>query len=184
MTVVLIKKEDSLIIFPRKKFLVTTIIVKLMILITSFNSYGQAIDQSLIGSNGETFKNQIFQLDWSIGELSTSTFANSQIKLTEGFHQTDIKITEVNIPSIDLFKFEVYPNPATNYIVIKADAIDTEKVKSVISDTNGKIIMKPDISSNNQEIDVSLLTNGIYYLRILYNNNTIKTYKIVKSTNN
>lgn len=184
MTIFLNKKDDSLIVIPKKKILFTALIVIQITMNTNFKSNGQTIEQSLISTSGETFKTQNFQFDWSIGEVSTSTFTNSQIKLTEGFHQKDIKITEVNVPSINQFKFEVYPNPATNYIVIKADAINIPKVRSIISDTNGKVIMKPTISSTNQEIDVSQLTNGIYYLRILYDNNTIKTYKIVKSTNN
>jgi hypothetical protein len=74
-----------------------------------------------------------------------------------------------------LLTFEVYPNPASDYISLKVD----NDVKSVeIIDVTGKVVILRD--SKSLEIPVSDLTNGIYYTKIICSDNIISFGKFLK----
>ena len=65
--------------------------------------------------------------------------------------------------------FDVYPNPSRGILYVKSDQIDSEYL---IINTMGQTVASGNIVSENQQIDISNLSNGIYLIRI--NNNTMK----------
>jgi hypothetical protein len=73
-----------------------------------------------------------------------------------------------------LSKIEIFPNPASKTLNIKN--INTFDIS--ITDTTGKIIYKIDNAPNN--IDISNLNSGMYFLKI-YTNNTTTIKKIIKN---
>lgn len=73
--------------------------------------------------------------------------------------------------------FTVYPNPATNYLVIKADAnIDAQYE---IIDINGKLLLNDAVESMNP-ININSLQSGFYFLNIKTNQGKA-TYKFIKN---
>jgi len=66
----------------------------------------------------------------------------------------------------------IYPNPATN--VIKVNGL-TSKENYTIYNTIGAVIKSGSIS-NSEEINVSNLTNGVYFLKF----NSASTIKFIK----
>ena len=64
----------------------------------------------------------------------------------------------------------IYPNPASNYIIIKGENLRTNREISILSPL-GKRLSLPIISSSAEELkaNTSALSKGIYY--ILWNNN-------------
>ena len=72
-------------------------------------------------------------------------------------------------------KVKVYPNPASSFLRIDTNfTVDA----FLIYDALGKTIKKGAIKSNN--IDISEIKKGIYFLRLLKNDKTLKTIKFVK----
>ena len=67
----------------------------------------------------------------------------------------------------------IFPNPANNFISIKSDGIDIEKVD--ILDINGKLITT--ISKDFEKINVENLTKGTYILKVNNGNNSAKFIK-------
>ena len=65
--------------------------------------------------------------------------------------------------------FDVYPNPSRGILYVQSDQIDSEYL---IINTMGQTVASGNIVSENQQIDISNLSNGIYLIRI--NNNTMK----------
>lgn len=72
----------------------------------------------------------------------------------------------------------IYPNPAKNSIYFNTkNAIDIVE----IVDVTGKVVLsETNLPVGNQNIDITSLTNGIYFVRII-NKNTISTSRIVKN---
>lgn len=65
----------------------------------------------------------------------------------------------------------VYPNPARNMLYIKQSG--NVNINAVtITDVTGRHIMQADISNNN-EIDISGFSNGIYYLSMVTDNGVV-----------
>ncbi len=74
------------------------------------------------------------------------------------------------------YEFNIYPNPSRQYFNISSNSKKLSAVE--IISLNGKIMER---SENRSQIDVSDLENGVYYLRLLDENNQLLTLeKMIK----
>lgn len=64
--------------------------------------------------------------------------------------------------------YKVYPNPTSDKVFIDLNSVQLAGSEMVVSDLNGRVIVKRRISSidNTVEIDLSKLTGGVYTLKI------------------
>ena len=90
-----------------------------------------------------------------------------------------------SITSINEYKsnnFKIYPNPATNYLIIQLNENVTTFINYEISNVLGEIIYKSTGTnhSENLKINVNPFLNGIYFLKIKYEkeSTTIKFIKV------
>lgn len=74
---------------------------------------------------------------------------------------------------------KIYPNPTKDQITI-TNAMIVPDMKISICDAAGRVIIESAIISNEQKINTSQLTNGIYLMNIKQGNTTFKTIKLVK----
>jgi hypothetical protein len=76
--------------------------------------------------------------------------------------------------------FNVYPNPAKDFITIHSDKISAEPMKVEMTDIKGDIVLQEKLffSGNSCKIDLSRLSPGVYFLRIISGNKTL-TRKVV-----
>ena len=81
-----------------------------------------------------------------------------------------------SVQSIDP-KLKIYPNPT--YSVLNLENLNGYE-KATIYDINGKLLVQKVISNDVEKIDLSNLTNGIYFLRLVNKNTDIVT-KIIKN---
>jgi hypothetical protein len=78
------------------------------------------------------------------------------------------------------FTVNIYPNPTTNIVNIEISGIDEGFANIEIFNTMGNLIRKETIESNGIfSLNVSNLTQGIYYIRIIYKSAVISE-KIIK----
>lgn len=86
-----------------------------------------------------------------------------------------------SIAEIQVNKFTVYPNPVSNMLYINSvNQIDINMV--TITDIQGKVVLQnknvSDVLTNG--INVSPLPQGVYLLKVVAKNGSIKTQKIIK----
>ncbi|MCD4698621.1 MAG: T9SS type A sorting domain-containing protein [Bacteroidales bacterium] len=75
----------------------------------------------------------------------------------------------------------VFPNPSENYISVKFDEKEFKKLRYIIHDVNGRLILKGIVRLTNKKINISHLMNGIYFLSINdKNGNKLTSEKIIK----
>ncbi len=75
----------------------------------------------------------------------------------------------------------VFPNPADNNITINLAIDQIEKPRYIIYNLNGQVKDNGRIKSGIQTIDISNLSDGIYFLQITDKKGwNIKTQKIIK----
>ena len=60
--------------------------------------------------------------------------------------------------------FSVYPNPAQNVLTIETDKISVKNIISIM-DINGRELIHQTLKSKKIEINVSLLSSGIYFIK-------------------
>ena len=70
----------------------------------------------------------------------------------------------------EVSEIEVYPNPAKDILIIKSDVLEMCHGASLqeytITNITGQIMMRGTISSDNQQVDVSNLENGMYFIKV------------------
>lgn len=76
-------------------------------------------------------------------------------------------------------KIQIYPNPIQDVLTIESDAIQSVEIRDVL----GQIVLQHKQMPNphNCQINVSELTSGIYFLKIISKNQETATYKISKN---
>jgi FG-GAP-like repeat/Secretion system C-terminal sorting domain len=79
-----------------------------------------------------------------------------------------IIMTQNEFGAEELRKFDLYPNPVSVRLDVQWESQTTEMDYLIISDIQGRIIEKHSIrNSNNIELNISRLRNGIYFIRMV-----------------
>jgi hypothetical protein len=159
------------------KCLIFTISFGLLII----SSKAQTVSLELVSSVGDIFKITSYQLDWSIGELQTETYAQTGQILTQGFHQSNYTVTALEQLNGLQFEISAFPNPTMDLINLKIGISKIDGLQYIIADISGNIFQKENITSSNQQIDFSNYSNGVYFITVLQNRKSCKSFKIIKN---
>ncbi len=87
----------------------------------------------------------------------TYTMPANDVSLTAIFEQDDVDIAET-----EAGRFVVYPNPASNHVVLESDH---PIYRLSLADLSGRIVLTMDIDAMRTEIPVGDLYPGVYLLR-------------------
>lgn len=142
-----------------------------------------------ISVNSQIYSLNIRNVDGTVKEINLSglnriTFENSTMNLMYSNFTSEV----LSIVSIQKMVFStatkvqpvfetllsVYPNPATSYIFIKNLTISQEPIK--IFSTSGALVKSFDIKTSTQNLDISNLSKGLYFVRV--NNLILKFIKL------
>ncbi|SDC84448.1 T9SS type A sorting domain-containing protein [Williamwhitmania taraxaci] len=77
-----------------------------------------------------------------------------------------------------------YPNPTTDYLVLKVDASATLSIQSLsyqLYDMSGKLLENKKITGNETSIVMSNLVPATYFVKVTEGNKEVKTFKIIKN---
>lgn len=77
-------------------------------------------------------------------------------------------------------EWRIYPNPATNSIIIQSESTEFQNTHYILSDKNGKIISNGIFIKNN-EINIKNLTPGLYYLKLENEMSEVGIFRFVKN---
>ena len=88
-----------------------------------------------------------------------------------------IPTTNMKVKEKQEQNFKVYPNPATNIIYIK-NLKNNYNSTFFIYDHLGRLITT---SSNDEKLDISRLSKGVYYIHIKNDNQSTTNLKFIKS---
>lgn len=137
--------------------------------------------QTIIAPSGTTYSNGNTIIDFTLGEMIISTYSTNNTGITQGFHQTSVKISAVVDINPD-FSILVYPNPTSEFIYIESSK-PTKDYHLEIYDTDGRLIIRKEMNELSTSANISQYATAIYFLRILNaHENRVKVYKIIKTT--
>ena len=83
----------------------------------------------------------------------------------------------VSVSELDKVEFEVYPNPATEYVRITSNS---EIESLVIFSVDGKMVHSQDVNQEETMIDVTSFAKGSYIVRMISNGEFVVRRIIVK----
>ena len=77
--------------------------------------------------------------------------------------------------------YEVYPNPATDFLKLDVKNSSIENLSYMLYDVNGNLLENKKIENRETGVSMSEHTPAAYFLKIYNNNKEVKTFKIIKN---
>ena len=157
-------------------------------LFSLINIYGQTLilEPSLISNGGEFLESNSYQLNFSIGEPITATIkGDNNYILSQGFHQPELlSVSSIKSTIGFVEKIEIFPNPTTGQITVKADFLDSKEINFLLFNALGQKFYrtKQSLGTNGVTLNLSLLPSGEYFLKLTNEKLTRQqTFKIIKA---
>ncbi len=128
-----------------------------------------------LGSGGST--------SYSVGQLMYQNCRGTNGSVMEGV-QKPYEISKVS--AIDearsiMLSVTAYPNPTIDYLTLSIDEFDISNLSYQMYNMSGKLLQNRKITGNQTSIVMSNLVPAIYFVKVMQNNNEVKTFKIVKA---
>ena len=150
--------------------------------------FGTAKAQQVVTSAGDFHENAEGSISYTIGEPVTETITSTNAVLTQGFQQGNLKITVIQDITEPGFQITVFPNPATEFVIIQTETEHDLSMKCVLYDIKGDVLLQKQLEGNETSIPMESYTPSIYLLKIFVEKKNmtsqasqeIKTVKITK----
>jgi hypothetical protein len=118
-------------------------------------------------------------------DLSPVLTSKNYYRIKEVDPQGQISYSEVKIVNFSqLSSITIYPNPVVNYLYLNVDAVNAINKPAIIKlyNAEGKLMIENRITSlqTKEQVDVSGLTSGSYFVQILSSNKIIFSQKFTK----
>jgi hypothetical protein len=139
--------------------------------------------QDAIPATGGNASGSGGQASYTIGQVVYNTQTGTAGSVAQGVQQP-FEISTVTgleeAKGINL-SVKVYPNPATEYLLLIVDELDLLNLSYQLFDMNGKILQHEKITGRETSIEMSNFVSAAYFLKVIQGNMEIKSFKIIKN---
>ena len=90
--------------------------------------------------------------------------------------------SDTNFEKETELSFQVFPNPFTSQVTINLEG-SADNVTAMISDAQGRLVFTQNIFSEQTNLELSAMGDGLYYLTVTKNNSPIQSFKLFKQSN-
>ena len=120
---------------------------------------------------------------YSVGQIVYTTNTGTTGSVAQGVQQAfEISVvTGIKNELQTSISLVVFPNPTTNFLNLQIADLKTEKLKYQLTDALGKLIIENKITESSTQINMNAQGEAMYFLNVLENNQTVKTFKIIKN---
>jgi len=137
--------------------------------------------QKVISTAGSFIENNYGSLSWTLGEIAVETISNTDLILTQGFQQSKLTVTGINIIPLIEPDVKAFPNPSADYVNIKVgNAMKVGDWQYALFDQNGKKLIDKKLYSDFTKVSLGTLPDAIYFLRVSGGGYGTRIFKIVK----
>lgn len=119
-------------------------------------------------------------ISYSIGQVFFSSNHTSENEVLEGVQQPLVVYISPEEEVKKKFRVGFYPNPTTDFLIIKASNFSERSLEYYLMDLQGKLIDQGQIKNSKTKVEIANLPTAIYLLTISEDNDRIKTFKIIK----
>jgi hypothetical protein len=154
------------------------ILLTIVLLLAKSDITSQSLTSSVFALTGAYSKTPTgASFSWTIGEPVVDPIRSEILWLTQGFQQPDLKLdTRFVDPSLT-YKMEVFPNPTTSNLIMQSDY--PGRILFRLTDIGGKLLME-EWWTNNYQINVAALSQGVYPIYFLFNDKVARTELLSK----
>jgi hypothetical protein len=119
---------------------------------------------------------------YTVGQVFYSTNTSTTGGVSQGVQQafefqtlSNPGLTSVNLTAV------TYPNPTKDFIILKITDKGINNLQYTLFDVNGKAIASGSIAESSTQIQMKQLSIGAYVLKVSQQNQSLKTFKIIKN---
>jgi hypothetical protein len=153
----------------------------IFLLLTALCLMAHVQAQNVLNSAGRTITQPGLIVEYSVGEVATSTLSLPNGPVTQGLLQPSLNSPYIVVPTNeafdDKFTFTCYPNPVEGFLIVATNYPDFEFVQ--FTDVQGRTVL--DRIFTYGPIDCATLPSGTYFARLFSTNKPeSKIFKLVK----
>jgi hypothetical protein len=121
-------------------------------------------------------------VSYSVGQLVYTTNTDTGGTVSQGVQQS-FELLTLNNPELTTVNLTAvtYPNPTSDYVVLKITDSTLDNLSYKLIDVNGKAISNGSVTNGDTQINMQQLALGMYILKVNQNNQELKTFKIIKN---
>jgi hypothetical protein len=148
------------------------------VLIVFFSSLISFAQQNTLaaGANASSAEGSI---SYSIGQIDFSNVSSSSGSVNQGVQQP----FEFFVSSVLEFgnenSFSIFPNP-TNEVLNISQSFFSEKIEMRLFDMSGRLVLSDQLNAPQHQIDLRILSQGVYNLTLIENNQILTSFKVIK----
>jgi len=158
-------------------------LIKLLIVFCLIVSCMTIQAQKTIPTTGGNATGAGGSISYTVGQVVYTTNSGTTGTVTHGVQQPyEISIItsleeakDINISCI------AYPNPTSDFLILKIENYDGESLSYKLLDINGILLQNKKVTGNETTIDMSSISSAIYFLIIADYNKELKSFKIIKN---
>ena len=119
---------------------------------------------------------------YTVGQVVYTTNTGANGSVAQGVQQPYEISTLVGL-EVSQIKLELsaYPNPTSNAIHLRIGNYESEKLSYQLYDIQGRLLMGKPVRENHTSIVLQDFSGSLYLLKVLDNNQLIKTFRIIKT---
>ena len=139
--------------------------------------------QNTIPASGGNVSGGGGTVSYSVGQVVYTTNIGSNGSVAQGVQQPFEISVVTSIEEAKGISLEIvlYPNPATDFIMLKIENCEIENLSYQLFDINGNLLLSNKVEGNETNIAMSNLVSATYFLKVTDNKKVIKTFKIIKN---
>ena len=139
------------------------------------------ISQEIISPSAGDSSGSGGSLSYTIGQVFFNTIESDYGSLVQGVQQP-FEFQTLSTPALLTVQLTAvtYPNPTTEFVLLKISDTALENLQYTLFDLNGKTIDSKKINSYSTKITMKNFAIGMYLLKLTKNNQPLKTFKIIK----
>ena len=158
-------------------YLATMITVFLLLFVNGMQA------QETVTTSGGNATGSGGTVSYTVGQVAFTTNTSTTGTVTQGIQQPYeiLVVTGLEEAKGISLEFSVYPNPTSDLLKLKVEKYNLENLTYQLYDINGSLLYITDITGQETQIEMSDYPSAAYYLHIIHNQKTIKTFKIIKN---
>jgi hypothetical protein len=119
---------------------------------------------------------------YTVGQVFYSYFESVHGSITEGIQQAfDIEVQTSADNTLDIqLSCSLYPNPATDYVILNISIGKWNDLWYNLIDTDGILLESKNVVNAETRIEIGDYPPSIYYLHLVEGQVSLKTFKIIK----
>ncbi len=138
--------------------------------------------QEAIPAAGGTITGSGGSVSYTVGQVAYTTVTGAGGTLSQGVQQPYVISVISEVPEADEISLDltVFPNPASQFVMLKIENLEISDMECRFYDANGKLLQDIKIEDKLTAIPMEDLPHATYFLKVMKGQREIKVFKIVK----